>query len=125
MGPGVSDHKGRSPTKRERSSSSRGGRGKGKKRRGPKKTKGQKRRAENDRAEKEALRQAKQTSLKDTGNSGKGKGKGEQVCFGFSKGYGPCATAKPGSTCKDGRKHVCHVCGGNHSAKAKGCKEKG
>ena len=125
LGPGGSDHKGRSPTKRERSSSSRGGRGRGKKRRGPKKTKGQKRRAANDRAEKDTQRQAKQPPTKDTGNSSKGKGKSDQVCFAFSKGYGPCANAKPGSTCKDGRKHVCHVCGGNHSAKSKRCKEKG
>ena len=114
------DRRVRSP-KRERSSSSQGGRGRGKKRRGPKKTKGQRRRAENDRAEKDAARQANQNTSKE---KGKGKSKGEQICIGFSKGYGPCASASPGSPCKEGRKHACHVCGGNQSAKSKGCKPK-
>ena len=123
-GGGASDRRVRSP-KRERSSSTQGGgRGRGKKRRAPKKTKGQKKRRETDRAEKDAARQANQYTSKEKG-TGKGKSKGEQICFGFSKGYGPCASASPGSACKEGRKHACHVCGGNHSAKTKGCKPKG
>ena len=86
-----------------------------------KRPKGQKKRPAEDRAEKDVRRPLKRTPPKD---ANKGKPKSAQICFGFSKGYGPCASAKPGSTCKDGRKHACHVCGGNHSAKANGCKEK-
>ncbi len=50
----------------------------------------------------------------------------DTACFSFSKGYGPCAKLKAGSKCKQKvpRSHKCHVCGGPHSAKEKGCKPK-
>ena len=48
-----------------------------------------------------------------------------QICFAFSKRFGKCAKAKEGSKCDSGRKHACHVCGGNHAAKDKGCKPAG
>ena len=34
------------------------------------------------------------------------------------------AKATAGSRCPESRKHCCHVCGGAHSAKANGCKDK-
>ena len=47
-----------------------------------------------------------------------------QACYAYSKGFGKCAAAKAGSKCPAGRQHKCHVCGGPHSAKEKGCVEK-
>ena len=47
------------------------------------------------------------------GDKGKGKGKdkGDTACFPFSKGFGPCQDAAPGSKCPQGRAHKCHICG--------------
>ena len=46
-------------------------------------------------------------------------------CFGFSKGYGPCAGCAPGSPCVGGRTHKCHLCGGAHKAATCPKKKKG
>ena len=48
---------------------------------------------------------------------------GAQACYSFSKRFGKCMTAKAGSKCPEGRRHVCYVCGGSHAAKDNGCKE--
>ena len=45
-----------------------------------------------------------------------------QVCYSFSKNFGPCKGAAPGSKCPAGRRHVCHVCGSpNHAGHEKKC----
>ena len=51
------------------------------------------------------------------GESG-GKSKGQQACWSFSKSFGQCKDAAPGSHCPTGRKHACHKCDGNHNAAA-------
>ncbi|CAK0795538.1 unnamed protein product [Prorocentrum cordatum] len=53
----------------------------------------------------------------------------KQVCFQFSKGFGACRLAAPGSRCPAGRRHVCHVCfspnHAGHEKKCQGCGGKG
>ena len=33
-----------------------------------------------------------------------------EICFGWNRGYGPCAGAEPGSECPSGRSHCCELC---------------
>jgi hypothetical protein len=65
------------------------------------------------------------------GGGGGGGGRGgrgqvpldQQACYSFSKGFGDCAECEPGSACKGGRAHKCHLCGEAHTMKE--CSKKG
>ncbi|CAK0898756.1 unnamed protein product [Prorocentrum cordatum] len=52
-----------------------------------------------------------------------------QMCYSFSKNFGPCKGAAPGSKCPAGRRHVCRVCGSpnraGHEKKYQGTSAKG
>ena len=63
---------------------------------------------------------------KASGRGAKGGGsdsQGSQVCFSFSKAFGACKDAQPGSACPSGRLHKCHVCG-DPGHKGKDCRAK-
>ena len=68
------------------------------------------------------LRNARTSGGASNANARQPAGPSTQACFSFSKKGGPCANAAPGSTCPNGRKHCCHVCGGAHQAGDPSCR---